>query len=536
MRRATLPLPSTLTAGGSTIASSVRLALLLLAVLLGLVVDARPLTMLLLGVVIVLALGGSVLPECRLKSALLFGEVGVTAVGIAQGGEALNPLLVCLPATTLAAGLALGYAGAALTTGLAASVLLAGRVLDRADTGPYVSMGMQWTLAALTTGLLAARIRQLSQPSVLAGQEKYAEAYRLLGQLRSVTRGLPGSLDPGSVARTLLDLCIAEVHCERGSVLLHVGGDQLVPLTLHGYQRVPWRASLTEAGPIQRAWLSGVPFLDRRTPDVGGARAGGILLVLPMTVENHRVGVTVLESRRLDAFSAEAVTRLAEIVERHALPLETASLFDELRMGAAAEERTRLAREMHDGIAQDLAFLGYELDALTSTLAPLPDSAGVTEARRLRRRITGLISDLRLSMTDLRSSVGPGRGLGAALSEYARSVGTSTAMTVHLSLTEGSTRLPADTEVQLLRIAHEAMTRARRRPGASNLWVTLAVDPPCATLVVEDDGHGGPWVTADRQDMYVDDERAQRIGAIFTAEARTPHGTRISVAVGASKP
>jgi len=376
MRRVAVPLPSTLTAGGSTIASSVRLALLLLAVLLGLVVDARPLTMLLLGVVIVLAVCGSVLPERRLTSALLIGEVGVAAVGIALGGEAINPLLVCLPATTLAAGLTLGYAGAALTTGLAASVLLAGRVLDQADTGPYASMGVQWTLAALTTGLLAARIRQLSQPSVLAGQEKYAEAYRLLGQLRSVTRGLPGSLDPGSVARTLLDQCIAEVRCEHGSVMLHVGGDQLVPLALHGYQRVPWRASLTEGGPVQRAWLSGAPALDRRSPDDGGARAGSTLLVLPMTVESHRVGVAVLESRRLDAFSPEEVTRLAAVVAQQALPLETATLFDELRIGAAAEERSRLAREMHDGIAQDLAFLGYELDALTATLAPLPDPAG----------------------------------------------------------------------------------------------------------------------------------------------------------------
>jgi signal transduction histidine kinase len=49
---------------------------------------------------------------------------------------------------------------------------------------------------------------------------------------------------------------------------------------------------------------------------------------------------------------------LVEAVQRHALPLETAALFDELRIAAATEERSRLAREMHDGIAQDLAFLG----------------------------------------------------------------------------------------------------------------------------------------------------------------------------------
>jgi signal transduction histidine kinase len=63
-----------------------------------------------------------------------------------------------------------------------------------------------------------------------------------------------------------------------------------------------------------------------------------------------------------------AAAALAGRVDRHALPLETAALFDELRIAAATEERSRLAREMHDGIAQDLAFLGYQLDALTSVL------------------------------------------------------------------------------------------------------------------------------------------------------------------------
>jgi signal transduction histidine kinase len=82
------------------------------------------------------------------------------------------------------------------------------------------------------------------------------------------------------------------------------------------------------------------------------------------------MGVVALEWRSAGAWSPELVPGLVEVVERHALPLETAALFDELRIAAATEERSRLAREMHDGIAQDLAFLGYQLDALTAALAP----------------------------------------------------------------------------------------------------------------------------------------------------------------------
>ncbi|MDP9466957.1 MAG: ATPase, partial [Actinomycetota bacterium] len=158
-------------------------------------------------------------------------------------------------------------------------------------------------------------------------------------------------------------------------------------------------------------------------------------------------------------------------------------------------------------------------------------------ARALRAQMTSLISDLRLSISDLRSSVGPGRGLGAALSEYARSAGTSSGIRVHLSLKEGSTRLPAEAEVGLLRIAHEAVGRARRRPGTQNLWVTLDVDPPSATLVIEDDApKPGGTGNGSQSAARAMDERALKLGARFSAEDRLPTGNRISVTLGGTAP
>ncbi len=462
-------------------------------------------------------------------------EAALTGASVVLTGGSESPMLPYLLAPPASVGLIVGTRAVLLVSGAACTALLLGRVLVGTRPAPvtdsaeqFVVVTAQWVLLGLALGLLATRARVLTpNPSSIA--DRYAEARELLEQLRAVSRGLPGSLDPGSVARTLLDECVELAACEHGSVLLDVEGDQLVPLALHGYQRIPWRASLSSDGPIQRAWLSGAPVLDRRLPDTGGQRAGSALLVLPMTVESSRIAVVALESRRLDAFDG-LVDELREVVARFALPLETAALFDELRMRAAQEERTRLAREMHDGIAQDLAFLGYELDALAASVRSSPERA-LEETRRLRKQITGLMSDLRLSITDLRSSIGPSRGLGAALSEYARSVGTSSGMTVHLSLTEGSTRLPADVEVHLLRIAHEAMSRARRRPGTENLWVTLVVDPPGASLVVEDDAQLNPG-EEDTTGFKVMDERAEQLGAAFSAAPRQPKGMRVSVSLG----
>ncbi len=520
--------------GSSPIASSVRLALLLLAALLATPdAAAEGATLPYLGVVLVLALVGTTVPDARrLKLVLLLGEALVASLGVAVTGQPALPLLVCLSASALGAGLAAGYVGAVVTTGLAAAVLLVGRLAHGSESGAAAlsSASAQWTVFALAASLLAGRIHALGTLPKTP-EDRYAEAHRLLEQLRAVTRGLPGSLDPGLVARDLMEQCVELTGCEHGAVLLNVGGDQLVPLALHGYQRVPWRASLAEDGPIQRAWLSGAPVLDRREP--GRGRAGSSLFILPMTVERHRVGVVALEARTLDAFDAPE-PGLLSLVERSALPLETAALFDELRINAAQEERARLAREMHDGIAQDLAFLGYELDALAALQRKAPEQA-VDETRRLRKHITGLMSDLRLSISDLRSSVGPGRGLGAALSEYARSAGTSSGITVHMTLAEGSTRLPADAEVQLLRIAHDAVGRARRQPGTRNLWVELEVDPPNARLVVEDDAPDTSEAGVQRNGSHEMEERAARLGARFRSERRVPTGNRVSVTLGESQ-
>ena len=519
------------TGGRSPIATSVRLALLLLAALLVGFETTKSAALPYVVVILLLALITTRLPEAgRLRLWVLLAETLVASAGVAAAGVPVLPLLVALSASAIGAGLAAGYGGALAATGTAATVLLGARLAhaDSPEVSALSSASAQWMLFALATSLLAARISALSTPASSA-EQRYVEAHRLLGQLRSVTRGLPGSLDPGSVARDLLEGCIDAAGCEYGSVMLNVGGDQLVPLALHGYQRIPWRADLTGDGPIQRAWLSGARVVDRRAPDADGNRLGSTLLVLPMTVSGNRVGVVALESRKPGPFKGCAA--LDALVAQYALPLETAALFDELRISAAAEERARLAREMHDGIAQDLAFLGYELDGLTAVLMKHDAAEGVEHARRLRQQMTSLISDLRLSLSDLRSSVGPGRGLGAALSQYARAAGTSSRITVHLTLAEGSTRLPANTEVQLLRIAHEAVNRARRRPSVANLWVSLEVDPPGAVLVIEDDGCESPGASelgADTRDMA---ERAQRIRADFSIERRLPRGSQVQVSV-----
>jgi len=420
---------------------------------------------------------------------VLVAEVGLVCVGVTLTGGAVSPLLAYLPAPVLAAGLRHGQRYAVVYGGLAAALLILGRTLIGADGGTweaFSAVAAQWVVLSVAVGVLADRIRKFPTQGKAEVDASYEEALLLLGQLRNVTRRLPGSLDPVFVAEAVLESCSNIAAFQTAAVLVHTGDERLAPLATRGMQRVPWRHPLTAPGPLRTAWLDARPVLDVRMPDVDGRRAGSCLLVLPVTVADQLIGLVVLESRKIDGFPSSMIDALADSVQRQALRLSTAVVFDEFRAYASMEERERLAREMHDGVGQDLAAIGFELDELRHLLWGHADA--VTHVGLVRQHVTDMVRDIRLSIMELRSGEVLSRGLGAALTSHIRAAGAGGGFIVHLSLDESTFRLAADTEAELLRIAQELTSAAHRRFSAENVWVALKVDPPAAVMLLEHDG------------------------------------------------
>jgi signal transduction histidine kinase len=266
-----------------------------------------------------------------------------------------------------------------------------------------------------------------------------------------------------------------------------------------------------------------------------GRREARHRVVLPLRVGKRLIGVAVSSSP--DVASPETVAELLVEVDAHSMRLDTALVFDEIRAMATADERQRLAREIHDGIAQEVASLGYVVDDMASTT---PDADVAKGLQHLRTELSRVVADLRLSIFDLRSDVSPTNGLGSALSDYVRQVGAKSNLTVHLTLKEAPYRLSPAVEAELLRIAQEAITNARKHASAENLWVDCWTDPPRAGLVVRDDGRG---MTAGRDDSYgitIMRERAQRIDAtvdiVSQSDAERDCGTVVEVRVADTMP
>jgi signal transduction histidine kinase len=432
-------------------------------------------------------------------------------------------LLPYLLAPALAAGLVGGVQSSVTASGLAGLTLLLGyqlgdETLTRSD---YLSSVSQWTLLTLAVGLLGAWVARLQEQ--VGPPDAYASAYRLISQLRLVARQLSGGLDPVALGQNLLQQLRAEVPFEVGAVYVRSAGGRLTPIAFDGADRLDFPAS----HPLfDDAWASSSPV--RQASALSPGRSGHAL-VLPLRLGVRMFGVVALQ-RTEPEFDLARVEHVDALLQEQSLRLETALLFSEVRTLATAEERRRLAREIHDGIAQELASLGYVVDDLAARARFLPDLE--TDLKALRGELTRVISELRLSIFDLRSEVQSTVGLGTAISDYVRQVGAGSELTVHIVLDESPVRLPIDAETELLRIAQEAVTNVRKHAGAENLWVTCRVEPPAALLRVEDDGSGLGTPRADSFGMEVMRERAARIGATLSVRGRQEGGTAVEVLLG----
>jgi signal transduction histidine kinase len=483
------------------------------------------------GVAVVLVVGAvsAYLSHSRGGTRLLVLTVETILVAVVTGltfpdSVALMPYLVVL---TFLAGLFCRTPG--VLTILAAQIL--GILCVPLATGGAHGAGVRalalapWILTNVGGGLVGVGARNLGHTRRRGDNDAHYESARqLLTQLRAVTRRLSAGLDSNGMAAQLMETVHQTLDDRYTAVFVDMHGSVLIPL---GYRGSGAAQVLGPADPIvERCWSEAAP-VHGVVPS--GNRDARHRVALPLRVGTRMIGVVFSSSA--EPVEESVIDPLMREIDAHSLRLDTALVFDEIRTMATADERQRLAREIHDGIAQEVASLGYVIDYMASSSSDPDVAQGL---RDLRSELSRIVADLRLSIFDLRSDVSPTNGLGVALSDYVRQVGAKSGLTVHLTLNEAPTRLSPSVEAELLRIAQEAITNARKHASAKNLWVDCWTDPPQATIVVRDDGTG---IQGGREDSYgisIMRERAQRIDAtleIGPVSPETGGGTVVQVSV-----
>ncbi len=193
---------------------------------------------------------------------------------------------------------------------------------------------------------------------------------------------------------------------------------------------------------------------------------------------------------------------------------------------AVTEERRRVARNLHDGVGQQLVLLGYLVDEVAALAGSDAVRAGLLT---LRDEVTRAALELRLSLTELRDEPGPDPGactsLSAALSSYADEVRGRSDLRIHLHLDERGPRRSREVEQEVYRVAQEAIANVRQHAHAINVWVRLTTDAQQLLLLVEDDGIGHVAPREGHFGLRGMRERAERIGADLELGPRRDGGT-----------
>ena len=455
-------------------------------------------------------------------------EAALASAVIAAGIPQTDSLLPYLVIPSFAAGLRIGIRAAATTTLTSLMAFGIVRLVDGSATTAWQPVtSVEWLGLALTAGLMAGWGRSLLQEELRA-TTSYAAAHQLLTELREVSRELPSGLDEVSLSQQVLAAVDDELSFDRGAVYTRDKGGVISPLAYRGADRLDWKPEV-DLYAWDAAADAHVPI--QRTSAIS-VDTEGYSAFFPMRLGNRTIGLVAVE-RTESAWPSHSMEAAQLVVDEAALRIETGQLFSEVRAIATVEERRRLAREIHDGIAQEIASLGYVVDDLS---ARSTDTSVSEDLHSLRGELTRIVSELRLSIFDLRTDVQPSTGLGAALSSYVRSMSTGSGITMHMVLDESALRLPIEAETEVLRIAQEAITNARRHARARNLWVTCRVDPPTAFLRIADDGTGLGSPRGDSYGMEIMRERAERIGAELSIRQRVGGGTVVEVSLGTLSP
>ncbi len=211
-------------------------------------------------------------------------------------------------------------------------------------------------------------------------------------------------------------------------------------------------------------------------------------LVIPLRLGQRVVGTLDIQSDRTDAFTQEDMLVIQTLGDQIAIAIENARLYDRNRELAVLQERTRLARELHDSVTQSLFSLDLHARAVAAYVRKNPCRAEA-QIQQLRQITHDTLKEMRCLIYDLRPPSAGDVGLAPALRELIEGMRRPDGPRMELQV-QAERRLPCEVEQGLFRIAQEALRNAVKYADATSIEVSLAMGGGCVALCVADDGRG----------------------------------------------
>ncbi len=257
----------------------------------------------------------------------------------------------------------------------------------------------------------------------------------------------------------------------------------------------------------------------------------------PMWHSGRLYGFVGILTRARRTFARQDVQLFVRFVLQVVVAIENADLYKQVRYMATLEERDRLARELHDNLAQMLGYMNVKT-AITKHLLANSDVEGAfASLLELEQVSNQAYTDVREAIFSLRTISASGWELVPTLREYLADYRKHYGIDVQLVMTDETCgRLDPEVQVQVNRIIQEALTNVRKHSGASRAWVQLECDHDSVRFTIEDDGRGFEPAAISGQGsehfgLQIMRERAASVGGTLDIDSGKQAGTRVVLTV-----
>lgn len=471
-----------------------------------------------------------------LRVGMALADVAIFALAVSLSNGFGNPMVGTLFLAVGIAGLGWGLAAGVSAAVIALVVTTIGRILGPDVTITTIDVQLFDDLfpgalaitalagSAVVPGVALNRLLELEgRRKILVNQrDKLAQTNQLLAALNSLARTLPSSLDLADVVQNTRRELVETFDAKRMAVLTYEDG-LWSPVLQDGFNLPPELPTDQLPDLLRRsvnsAELLRVNDLSLRTRRVGSG------LYSRLVINNVDTGLLAVEHNEPNQFTDRDAQLLAGMASVLALTLSNARSFNRLRSLAADEERSRIARDLHDRLGQYLTYIALELERINTNQAN-------SDLKELHEDVQSAISEFRDTLLELRTAVSADKPLSLVLGEVVDRFRTRSQLNVKLLVPKTSERLPARVENELLRIAQEALTNIEKHARAENVQVAWTITDGEGVLAVQDDGRGfdpSHGIRGNAYGLVGMRERASSVGALLTISSKPGQGTVVTV-------
>ena len=255
---------------------------------------------------------------------------------------------------------------------------------------------------------------------------------------------------------------------------------------------------------------------------------------IPLYAGEKKLGVMNVASPAWRGLGSEDLQLLNTVGDLLSIAVERARLFERSARLGAVEERNRLAREIHDTLAQNLTATGLQIESAEALLETDADPEKIRAALSRALSLTrSNLDEARRSVLDLRAAPLEDRSLPEALKTLVDRWESETGISTRFKSVNGSRPLPPGVEAALYRVCQEALNNVVRHAEARRVTVRLVSTPEAVDLLVEDDGRGfdPSRMPEGRHGIIGMKERVEMLGGVLHVDSRPDGGTRVQATV-----